>query len=215
MKAGWRSMAAMGAALTGFALAICATRAFAAGAVTAHKALPRPFLCNGYHNSATCVNTLQLNHCKNSIQMRWPPLRNPGTAEWEKTHRNFCSITYDAEEASEERKFSPERCERLFPLMTAALQGFPEIPWQDTPCTHSGTSDGVLLISQRREPTGGPGAKDPEPVAIRLADAALCKLHNEKRRELRCPVLPQRTQTWLRKFLAALDVRLVIQNELR
>ena len=179
------------------------------------------FRCNGYYRSLTCTNTLYLNNCKHSIKIHWPPLKLPGTTEWARRYRNWCSITWDGHDSIEERKFRPERCEKLMALMTAAMQGFPEVKWQDSACTHIGTPDGVLYTSQtweRPKPqehfTQAPKIVEPEPAAIRLEDVSACQLHNPKRkpRIAECPVLTQRVQSWLRKFLAALDVHLVMRN---
>lgn len=187
------------------------------------KQVTSTFKCTGYYESYTCTNTLMVNDCKHSIKLHWPPLKMPGTEELAKTRRTFCSLTITSAESIEERKFPPQKCEQALKLIAAALQGFPEVPWQDAQCTHIGSNDGILLASQRwerpkKQETLGPPDTTPdlEPKAIRLEELRRCKLHHTaKKRMMHCPVLTQVVHSWLRKYLAFFDVGLVIQNDLK
>jgi hypothetical protein len=216
-------------------LMTAASGAWAAGGTAAAGSDPRSraaatktvvstkkFKCNGFYKSYSCETTLFLNDCKQTIRIKWNPLRLPGNIEWARSHRNWCSITWDTAEATEERKYPPEKCDQIFKVMAAGLQGLPEVKWQDAPCTHIGTPDGVLYVKQNWDNTevtkffhDPPKFKDLDPEAVRLEDVRGCTLHNEKERVARCPVLPQRVQSWLRRFLASVDVHLVIQNPVR
>ncbi|MBI3542388.1 MAG: hypothetical protein HY075_03825 [Deltaproteobacteria bacterium] len=182
------------------------------------------FKCTGYYRSFSCSVTLFLNQCKHTVKMVWEPLMLPGNPEWAKTHRNWCSLTYDGAEMLEERKMEPQKCDGLVRLFAAGLQGFPEVRWQDSACTHIGAPDGVLYATQHWENPVRPNFfhkplkdPDPEPKAIRLEDVISCQLHNPygKKRYVRCPVLTQTVHSWLRKLLAYVDVGLVIQNDLK
>lgn len=140
-------------------------------------------------------------------------------------HRNWCSVTYTSAEYVEERRLKPEKCDGLMRLLAAGLQGFPEVPWQDAQCTHIGTSDGILYVTQREVEPGVRKSsdkqqsqeKDPDPRAVRLEDVRSCSLHIDKKhgRYVRCPVLTQNVHSWMRKLLAFVEVGIVIQNELK
>jgi hypothetical protein len=187
------------------------------------KQVTRTYRCTGYYNSFDCTTTLWMNNCNHSISMSWGPLKFPGTLDWARLHRNWCSIVYDGAEVREERKLEAEKCDGLLRLMAAAFQGFPEIKWQDAKCTNFSEPDGILYETQHyqaplhpdflHQPMPDP---DPEPKAIRLEDVRNCEFHNrtKKTRYVRCPVLVQEIQSWLRKFLAYLDVDLLIQNKM-
>ena len=177
------------------------------------------FKCTGYYRSFECTSTLFLNKCKHSIKIYWGPLQIPGSSEWARKHRNWCSITYDGADAVEERKLLPEKCDGLMRLLAAALQGFPEVKWQDAACTHIGTPDGTLYVTQHWENPGHvkffhkeEKIVDPEPKAIRLEDLDSCTLTVDKHRMVHCPVLTQPVHSWLRKTLAYLDVGIEIAN---
>lgn len=169
------------------------------------------FKCTGRYGSYKCTNTLYLNDCRNEIKLKWEPLKYPGTDALKKSKRTYCSVTWNAVESVEERKLSPKKCDQVLEMMATAFRSFPEVKWQDTPCTHLGTSEGVLYSSQEwPAPTKpatpqGPTAierprdhKDPEPKAIGLSDVRSCTLHNPvlKRERLgsnaQTPVHPDR-----------------------
>lgn len=166
----------------------------AATGAQAGPSFSSPFKCNGRYGSYTCETTLFLNDCKNSIKLRWEPLKFPGTDAYKKEKRTWCSLTWNSNESVEERKLPPRRCEKILRVTAAALKTFPEIKWQDTACTHLGTPDGVVYATQQWDkptepvtPNGTkalkipPGYKDPEPMAVGLNDVRGC--------ELRSPVL--------------------------
>ncbi len=189
------------------------------------EAIPRSqqvtttYKCTGYYRSFECTSTLYLDKCRHSIKIYWGPLKIPGSLEWARKHRNWCSITYDGADAVEERKLEPEKCDGLMRLLAAALQGFPEVKWQDAACTHIGTPDGTLYVTQHWEnPTktkffhAEQKNVDPEPKVIRLEDFDSCTLTVDKPRMVHCPVLTQPVHSWLRKTLAYLDVGLQISN---
>lgn len=146
----------------------------------------------------------------------------PGSEAWAKSHRTWCTVTWSGVNAVEEHMYRPEKCEELVKILAAGFEGLPELKWQDANCNINGGADGILYLSQHWErpkpqehftaPTPDP---DPEPKAARLEDARACVLHNEKKRELVCPVMPQLTQSWLRKFLNLVEVSLTIRNELK
>jgi hypothetical protein len=188
------------------------------------KEVTKLYRCTGYYNSFDCTTVLWLNDCKHSISVSWGPLQIPGTLEWARLHRNFCSITYDGVEFKEERKLEPEKCDGLMRLFAAAFQGFPGVQWQDAKCTNISAPDGILYESQHYHAPGHPDFlhnplpdPDPEPQAARLEDVRQCELHNptKKKRWVRCPVLVPLVNSWLRKFLAFVDVGLVIQNKMK
>lgn len=210
----------------GLSLMFSAMPAIAAPTATPPAATTPPtatYQCTGRYQSATCTTTLYFNNCKHSIRMTWTPLQLPGTADWAKRHRNWCSVTWQAEGSVEERKFQPKKCDELLRIFAAAFQDFPEVKWQDANCNLTTSPDAILYVSQSREnpaPERAQGARDnyyndPAPRAVLLEEARVCTLTNDKARVLHCPVLPQRVQSWLRKVLGFLSVSLVIQNPLK
>ncbi|MGE4233441.1 MAG: hypothetical protein AB7F43_08950 [Bacteriovoracia bacterium] len=90
--------------------------------------LPRKMECNGRFGSPSCVNWFYVNSCKNYIEFRWAPLKKPGTSEWAKRFRNYCSVTWNAENSIEEKKLKPSHCERIVKYFQAAINDFPEMP---------------------------------------------------------------------------------------
>lgn len=185
--------------------------------------------CTGHYGSRTCEHTLYFNDCKNTIKVRWEPLKFPGTVEFKQKRRTWCSVEWNAEESVKESKFPAKRCDKIIRLLTRALRGFPEVKWQDSSCTHFSTKEGVLYSSWRWEestarqtPAGAPsikrppGYQDPEPEAVALDGARECRLHGVRsRRVLRCPVLSQSVQSWLRSFAAEVGMAIEIRNALK
>lgn len=172
------------------------------GQVLAKDSKPR-LKCNGYASSLACSNVLWLNNCQNSIKIEWMPLKFPGSKAWARSHRNWCTVVWKGVEALEERKFPPEKCDKMTKFLAAALNSFPELNWEDANCELTSRPDAILYSSQDGH----------QPRAGLIQEARACALHNEKKtREVRCPLLPQASQDWLKGFLEAVDSKLVVTD---
>ena len=179
--------------------------------------------CNGRYQSKECHYVLWTNDCKSKISVDWVALKIPGTKDLQRSKRNWCSVVFENEAVTKEKKLLPTVCDNLMKFMDAAKKGLPEIEWQDTPCTHLTGKDGVLYLEE----------ENPSSIyAVRLADARGCKLEAEvkpadalKNRQvyrdaktvftLRCPVLPDRSFAWLNRFSAQIGVNFKVQNDLK
>ena len=187
--------------------------------------LIRPFLCNGIYASHSCTLRLELNHCTQSIEFAWPPLRLPGDPSFAKAHRTYCNVYWDGDKGKDRRKFPPQKCESIVMAAALGLNSLPEIAWQDAKCTlMGGSKDAIFILSQSwPKPKDGvfqhmrvDDKPDPNPVSVRIKEAAECRLVVEKKKkQLYCPVLEQRTFDWLKKFLATVGVGIRIQNKLQ
>lgn len=161
--------------------------------------------CNGYYKSPTCTHVLFFDHCKQQIKVFWRPLEIPGNIDWARTHRNWCSVTYEDKSAKEEVKFKPEKCDEVLKMTYGALQGFPEAKASLSTCSDINSEDGVLYsaVSGR------------DPIAVRIEDLSRCSFWLGKKRNVQCPILSPRVQEWLSKFLSKIDVELKIKNPVR
>lgn len=160
----------------------------ALSAFGAPKKPVHPFLCTGLYGSHTCEHILYLDNCRQTIKVRWEPLLYPGAADIKNKKRAWCSVTWNAAESVEERKFSAPRCEKIMSLIGSALQGFPEVKWQDTACTHLESRGAVLYLRQTWEKPTAPLSEtmtavpakgdNVAPQSIVLEDVRYCTLHN-------------------------------------
>jgi len=209
------------------------TNAFASPSVTETVAR-RYFMCNGAYRSLSCTARLPFHKCEHGIELRWAPLRMPGSKEWAK-NRNWCTIVFDGNKFHREKKFEPKTCDKVGQLIQQAMSGFPELKWQDASCSHHGDGTGWLYVSHEKDrllekleseslaATGSVFTKQktqvavPPPAAVLLSDFNACTFFDQNKKKLmvRCPVLPQTEHVWLRKFLSELGIALVIQNPLK
>ncbi|GEM_PF-2051989 len=149
--------------------------------------------CSGTAKAVGCGLTFYVDQCRARFELRWPELAIPGTSEWNRDKRNWCTLSwYRGEKRIQTHKQTAKGCVRIFQLFSDAVRNFPEVPMQQSLCSLASPSEGLLVVSESKNKK-----------ANMVPHVGRCQVETSKSRspiQLNCPLVDDRTEVWLNEL---------------